>query len=83
MSDAAKTFHGHEVMRMMLEAERAFSREELVAAIQERFGRDATFFTCSAEGLDAEGIVSFLEARGKFVGRPGEYGMSPDKICNH
>jgi probable metal-binding protein len=76
-------FHGHEVMRMMLESGRAFSRAELVAEIRARFGDDATFHTCSAEGLDAEGIVGFLEERGKFSGREGEYQTSPDKICNH
>jgi probable metal-binding protein len=78
-----KNFHGHDVMQMMLDAGRAFSRAELVAEIQARFGADATFYTCSAEGLDAKGIVAFLEARGKIVGRPGECQTSPEKICNH
>jgi probable metal-binding protein len=79
----SKNFHGHDVMRMMLESGRAFSREELAAEIKARFGEDATFYTCSAEGLDAGGIVAFLESRGKFTGREGEYQTSPDKICSH
>jgi probable metal-binding protein len=78
-----KNFHGHDVMQMMLETGRPYSRAGLVAEIKARFGGDATFFTCSAEGLDAEGIVAFLEERGKFVAHGDGFQTSPEKICSH
>ncbi len=62
-----KQIHGHEVLNMMLEAGRAFTTEELIRAIHERFGTTARFHTCSAEDLDAVGLVEFLARRGKFV----------------
>ncbi len=75
--------HGHDVMAMMLEAARPFSRDELVAALIERFGPSARFHTCSAQGLTAAQIVEFLDARGKFVQVDGKLTTEPDRICSH
>ncbi len=77
------SIHGHEVMRMMVETGETYSRESLRHAIQERFGTEARFHTCSAENMDADALIDFLAARGKFVEQPEGIGMSPDHICNH
>ena len=45
--------HGHEVMAMIMDADKAYTKETLEADIVDRFGADARFFTCSAENLDA------------------------------
>jgi probable metal-binding protein len=68
---------------MMVESGKAYTRASLLDDIIAKFGSGARFFTCSAEDLTPEGIISFLEARGKFV--PGEAGFqaSPDVVCNH
>ena len=75
--------HGHDVIAMMTEASQPFTRASLKAAIIARFGADARFHTCSAEGMDADGIIDFLQARGKFL--PGADGLAidPAKVCNH
>ncbi len=77
--------HGHEVMRMMLEAEEAFTRESLHRAILERFGPEATFYTCSATKMNAGELIEFLAARGKFfAATEGEgFQTSADVICDH
>lgn len=78
------SIHGHEVLHMMLEAKDGFaSVEDLVAAIEGRFGADARFHTCSAEGMDARALVDFLSERGKFAPQAAGFNTSPDKICNH
>ncbi len=77
------SIHGHEVMRMMVETGELYSRESLRRAIQERFGLEARFHTCSAENMDAEALIDFLAARGKFVEHADGIGMSPDHICDH
>ncbi len=46
--------HAHEIMHMMLETDGGFSRESLAQAIIERFGTDARFHTCSANGMDVQ-----------------------------
>ncbi len=78
-----QSVHGHEVMHMMLERPEGFTRAELVQAIAERFGAEARFHACSAEGLTAEGLVAFLQERGKFLERKGRMQVQPERICQH
>jgi len=78
-----ESIHGHDVIDMIQQADHAFSRTELIAAITERFGVDARFHTCSAEGLSADGLVEFLSVRGKFVGSDSALAIDPAKLCTH
>jgi len=66
--------HGHEVLQMMLETGKAYTRASLLTDIVAKFGSGSRFFTCSAENLTAEGIIDFLQAKGKFV--PSEAGRA-------
>lgn len=79
-----ESIHGHEVLHMMLETPRGFaSASDLADAIVRRFGAEARFHTCSAEGMDARGLVAFLEERGKFVPSASGFNTSEEKICAH
>ena len=75
--------HGHEVLHMM-EGNNYSNRESLVEAIINKFGPDERFYTCSAEGMTAEELVHFLEARGKFMpSNNDDFTVDTSKICNH
>lgn len=75
--------HGHEVLEMMF-GNSYSSREELVDAIIRKFGADERFYTCSAENMTSDELISFLEAKGKFMPATGD-GFTADrsKMCNH
>ena len=75
--------HGHEVIQMMLQSGKAYTRASLLTDIVATFGPEARFFTCSAENLTAEGVIDFLQAKGKFV--PCEVGFqtSAELMCKH
>ena len=73
--------HGHEVIEMM--ANQLYTRDTLKTAISARFGADARFHTCSAENLDADALIDFLAARGKFRENAGGLAIDPAKVCNH
>ena len=60
--------HAHEVMEMMITGGKTYSRASLAEAIREKFGEGATFYTCSASGLDVEDLIEFLAMKGKFSG---------------
>ena len=75
--------HGHEVIQMMLDSGKAYTRTSLLADIVAKFGAGARFFTCSAEDLTPEGIIDFLEAKGKFVSREDGFQTSTDLMCQH
>jgi|TARA_Y100000294_G_scaffold164234_1_gene170822 probable metal-binding protein len=78
-----ESIHGHEVMSMMIESGKEYTKDSLLAAIKEKFGEDARFHTCSADNMDCEGIISFLEARGKFIETDTGFKTEKDRICNH
>ncbi len=75
--------HGHEVLQMM-EGNSYASRSELVEAIVAKFGPDERFYTCSAEGMTADELVTFLEERGKFMPAASNgFTVDKSKVCNH
>jgi len=78
-----KRIHGHEVMKMMLASGKAYTKTTLVKDIVGTFGKDARFYTCSADSMTAPELVAFLEAKGKFVPRKGGFETDANKICKH
>ena len=77
------SFHAHDVIHMMLEANATFTRESLAQAITDKFGADAQFRSCSQEGMNVSGVIDFLESRGKFVPSGDGFSMDKNKICRH
>ncbi|MBD9093889.1 MAG: DUF2492 family protein [Bacteroides oleiciplenus] len=73
--------HAHEVLHMM--EGNSYSESSLKAAIIRKFGAQQHFYTCSAEDMDADALIQFLEERGKFM--PADDGFTVDmtKVCNH
>jgi probable metal-binding protein len=75
--------HGHEVIQMMLQSGKTYTRSSLLADIVANFGSDARFYTCSAQNLTPEGIIDFLQAKGKFVPAGDGFQTSTDLMCQH
>ena len=73
--------HGHEVLDMM--RGNSYTEESLLKAIIDRFGPDEMFYTCSAEGMSAQELITFLKAKGKFMPLGEGFTMDPEKRCNH
>jgi probable metal-binding protein len=48
-----------------------------------KFGPSSRFFTCSAENLTPEGIIDFIEAKGKFLVSEEGFQTSADLMCKH
>ncbi len=71
--------HAHELLHMM--EGNSYTKASLKEAIILKFGADALFHTCSAEGLDTDAIVEFLEAKGKFKASEGGFTMDITKVC--
>ena len=70
-------------MQMMLQSGKAYTRASLLADIIANFGANARFHTCSAENLTPEGLIDFLQAKGKFVPCEDGFHTSPDLMCQH
>lgn len=83
LSSMITEFHGRNVSAMMTAANQPFWRESLKAASIGKFGADAPFYTCSAQGVDADGIIDFLAGRGKFLENVTGLAINPHKVCKH
>ena len=75
--------HGHEVMQMMVDSGKSYTRSSLLTDIVAKFGPSSRFFTCSAADLTPEGIIDFLEAKGKFLACEEGFQGSADLMCKH
>lgn len=75
--------HGHEVIQMMLQSGKAYTRATLHTDIVAKFGANSRFCTCSAENLTPEGIIDFLQSKGKFVPQDDGFQTSADLMCKH
>ena len=75
--------HVHEVLEMMEAANGTYNRETLCAAINEKFGAHAQFYSCSAKGMNANDVVDFLDARGKFTGTVDAFSFDTSQRCGH
>ena len=79
----AKRIHGHQVMRMMIDAGCIFTDESLRAMIIDAFGEDTRFYTCSADAMTVDELIAFLCSRGKFMQKNSGFTTSPSHICEH
>jgi len=77
------SIHGHEVLEMIMSSGCSYTKASLRSAIDDRFGRDARFYTCSAENMTAEELIEFLAQRGKFMDQAEGFVADPTKICKH
>lgn len=76
------SIHGHEVLHMMVGNQ--YDDTSLLAAINQKFGTDAIFHTCSKFDMNAQQLIDLLKAKGKFT-PTAQSGFTVDssKICNH
>lgn len=70
-------------MHFMLERGGSFTKQSLREAVEQRFGVEARFHTCSAENMTAAQLIDFLEAKGKFVPADAGFTTEAAKICSH
>lgn len=79
----SSSIHGHDVLQMMIDSQQPYTKLSLVEAINEKFGADARFHTCSAENMTAAELVDFLENKRKFIPADTGFTTNENKICKH
>jgi len=81
--DAPASFHGHDVLNLLLKAVEPLSLEEIHEEVTQHFGAGARFHTCSSEGFDAEALIAFFLQRGKIMQIEGGFAVNGSRICQH
>lgn len=78
------SIHGHEVLEMM--DGKDYTESSLLDAIHKKFSTDARFHTCSQSDMNAEQLIAFLKAKGKFkpaLTNDSQFTVDTRKICRH
>ena len=76
----SQSYHGHEVMQLMMASGETLTEESYTAALATRFGSDATFFSCSSDGMTPMDLLTFFRERGKIVEVDGGFRFG---ACGH
>ena len=66
-----------------IEDEKGILENKPKEEIENTFGLDASFHTCSAFDMTADDLIAFLDARGKFMIVEEGFTTDQSKICNH
>jgi probable metal-binding protein len=75
--------HGHEIIDLVSSHPEGIRLSQLAETVVKRFGSGATFHTCSAAGMDFDGLLSFLEARDKVRISKGVVHAGGSPACQH
>jgi len=61
----SKIVHGREVKMMAMASGKLMTRESLHQEIIEKFGAETRFYSCAAENMTADELITFFETNGK------------------
>ena len=78
----SESIHGHEIKKMAKESGIKYTRESLKTAIDEKFGSDAIFHSCSADNMTADQMIEFFEKKGKFNLPDYTFATGPQHECH-
>ena len=75
--------HGHDIIDLVSTHPDGIRLGQLMGIIGERYGQNVTFHTCSAAGMDLDGLLHFLEARDKVRITSGVVHLGGSPACAH
>lgn len=75
--------HGHDIIDLVSNHPDGIRLGQLMDIVGERYGRNVTFHTCSAAGMDLDGLLHFLEARDKVRIASGVVFPGGSPACEH
>ncbi len=78
MSDS---IHGHQLMEMMAESGKCYTKAQLLLAAADKFGEQARFHTCFGSDLTALQLIDFLAENGKFLETESGFSMPTGLLC--
>ena len=61
----SKLVHGSEVKKMAMASGKSMTRESLHQEIIEKFGEETRFYSCAADNMTANELITFFENNGK------------------
>ena len=78
----SNSVHGLEALNVMKEAGGDFSRENMIEAVNTRFGGDTRYHVCIKENMTAEELVDFLAGKNLLVETDNGFSVQADIPCS-
>lgn len=78
-----KELHGHELIHLILEANKPLTLDEIKKLSEETFGKDVSYYACSASDMDIDEMITFLLTRRKLVNRGNGFVIDTGEVCDH
>ena len=75
--------HGHEIINLVFDHPEGIEIEHLTTLVANTYGADARYYTCSAEDLTLQELLSFLADRDKVQLVEGKVFPGGAPACNH
>ena len=75
--------HGHDLLRLVQQANPPFTRAALEDEARRRWGADARYCTCSTADMTLTEMLDFLLARQKLALIQGQLHAILANMCNH
>ncbi|PKF61931.1 DUF2492 domain-containing protein [Psychromonas sp. psych-6C06] len=77
----SESIHGHQVIEMIAQSKKTFSKTELKERIEEKFGKNSRFHTCMGSDLSADELIEFLSEKGKIIESDAGLSMPLKHLC--
>lgn len=77
----SESIHGHQVMQMMANSAKTYTKSELQAQIAATFGEHARFHTCMDSDLSSAELIDFLTSKGKFIESEQGVSLPTENMC--
>ncbi len=75
--------HGHDVIAMLKEYAKDSNKEDLVNAVQGKFGDECKFYNCSNNDMTALELITFFEGKGKITFTESGFSFGTAGGCKH
>jgi probable metal-binding protein len=78
-----QSIHGHEILKLLIDAKDPYTRERLNHEIKEKYGEQARFHACAGSDMTLDGLMEYLSVRGKIQEKNGRLYSSAEQMCSH
>lgn len=78
-----ESIHGHQVLSFIKTLKgKKLVQEQLIALLEDEFGDDAVFHTCSLQNLSIEELIDVLEGKNKIKKTKTGYSVVEENVCS-
>jgi probable metal-binding protein len=79
----SQNVHGHDILGRIIAAGGTLPLSVLRNAALESYGAEAAYFTCSAQGMSFDELMTFLAQRNKIAIAGDTVTVFAQNMCNH